>query len=127
VLGVDDAHWLDEGSAALIPHLVMTRVASVVITLRSGEPAPDPVTALWKDGLVERIEVQALSRAETAELVEVALGGPVDGLTIERLWQLSQGNALYLRELIRELSTLTRWCKPTMSGARMDQYARPGV
>lgn len=101
VLGVDDAHRLDEGSAALIHHLVMTGVASVVITLRSGEPAPDPVTALWKDHLVERIEVQALSRAETAELVEVALGGPVDGLTTERLWQLSQGNALYLRELIR--------------------------
>jgi DNA-binding CsgD family transcriptional regulator len=56
---------------------------------------------LWKDGLAERVEVRGLSRAETAELVEAGLGGPVDGLTAERLWQLSQGNALYLRELIR--------------------------
>jgi DNA-binding CsgD family transcriptional regulator len=101
VLGIDDAQWLDDGSAALVHHLAMTGVASVVATLRSGERAPDPVTALWKDGLAERVEVQGLSRAETTELVESGLGGPVDGLTAERLWQLSQGNALYLRELVR--------------------------
>jgi DNA-binding CsgD family transcriptional regulator len=101
VLGIDDAHWLDDGSAALIHHLTMTGVASVVVTVRSGEPTPDAVTALWKDGLVERVEVQGLSRAETTALVEAGLGGPVDGLTAERLWQLSQGNALYLRELVR--------------------------
>jgi DNA-binding CsgD family transcriptional regulator len=101
VLGIDDAQWLDDGSAALIHHLVLTGVASVVVTVLSGGPVPDPVTALWKDGLAERVEVEALSRAETTELVEVGLGGSVDGLTVERLWQLSQGNALYLRELIR--------------------------
>ncbi len=101
MLGIDDAHWLDDASAALIHHLAMAGVASVVVTVRSGQLAPDPVTALWKDGVAERIEIQALSRAETTELVEAGLGGPVDGLTAARLWQLSQGNALYLREVVR--------------------------
>ncbi|MGH3829183.1 MAG: AAA family ATPase [Pseudonocardiaceae bacterium] len=101
VLGVDDAHLLDDASAALVCHLAVTGVAFVVATLRTGEPAPEPVTALWKDGGAERLEVQALARAEAGELIEAALGAPVDGLTRERLWQLSRGNILYLRELIR--------------------------
>ncbi|MGH3771349.1 MAG: AAA family ATPase [Pseudonocardiaceae bacterium] len=101
VLGVDDAHLLDDASAALVCHVAVTGVAFVVATLRTGEPAPEPVTALWKDGAAERLEVQALARAEAGELIEAALGAPVDGLTRERLWQLSRGNILYLRELIQ--------------------------
>ncbi len=101
VLGVDDAHLLDDASAALVHHLAVTGVAFVVATLRTGEPCPEPVTALWKDGAAERLEVQGLARTEVAELIEAALGAPVDGLTGERLWQLSRGNILYLRELVR--------------------------
>ncbi len=101
VLGIDDAHLLDDASASLVFHLVVTGVAFVVATVRTGEPAPEPVTALWKDSAAERLEVQALARAEVGELIEAALGAPVDGLTKEQLWQLSRGNILYLRELVR--------------------------
>jgi DNA-binding CsgD family transcriptional regulator len=101
VLGVDDAHLLDDASASLVFHLAVTGVAFVVATLRTGEPAPEPVTALWKDGAAERMEVQALARTEVGELIEAALGAPVDGLTKEQLWRLSRGNILYLRELVR--------------------------
>src|SRR5262245_23173602 len=54
LLVVDDAHLLDEGSAALVSQLVRGGTCSVVATVRSLSPAPDPVTALWKDGLAER-------------------------------------------------------------------------
>ncbi|MGH3784037.1 MAG: LuxR C-terminal-related transcriptional regulator [Pseudonocardiaceae bacterium] len=101
VIGVDDWHLLDDASAALVYHLAVTGVAFVVVTLRTGEPAPEPVTALWKDGAAERLEIQALARAEVGELIEAALNAPVDGLTKEQLWQLSHGNILYLRELVR--------------------------
>ena len=69
--------------------------------LPTGVPAPGPVTALWKEGVAERLEIQALARSEVSQLIEAALGGPVEGLTRERLWQLSRGNILYLRELVR--------------------------
>jgi hypothetical protein len=95
VLGVDDAQWLDHGSATIIHYLTMTGVVSVVATVPSGEPAPGSGEALWKDGLTERVEVQALNRAETTELVEIGLGGPVDRLTAERLWQLSRAGWWY--------------------------------
>ena len=101
VLGIDDAHVLDDASAALLFHLVIDGIAFVVATVRTGEPAPGPVTALWKEGVAERLEIQALARAEVGQLIEAALGGPVEGLTKQRLWQLSRGNILYLRELVR--------------------------
>jgi hypothetical protein len=57
---VDDAHLLDDGSATLLHQLALTRAATVLATVRSGERAPDPVVSLWKDALADRIEVSVL-------------------------------------------------------------------
>lgn len=100
LLVVDDAHLLDDGSAALVHQLVLTGVCSVIATVRTHEPAPDPVTSLWKDNLAERIELDPLDEAETGALISSIVGGPVSGATTRRLWELSQGNVLYLRELL---------------------------
>ena len=54
---VDDAQHLDDGSAALVQQLVQARTCSVLLSLRTSGPAPEPVTALWKDGLAERIDL----------------------------------------------------------------------
>ncbi|MGH4025935.1 MAG: AAA family ATPase, partial [Pseudonocardiaceae bacterium] len=100
IVGVDDAHLLDELSAMLVHQLALRRAATMVLTLRSGETAPDAVTALWKDGHLARLELQPLSEAETATLVEAALGGPVDIAAARRLFSITRGNALYLRQLV---------------------------
>jgi DNA-binding CsgD family transcriptional regulator len=100
VLGVDDAHLLDGPSAALVHHLVLTSTASVLLTLRTDASATDAVTALWKDGLVERLEVRPLSQRELELLVPAVVGGQVDGFTLRQLWELCRGNALFLRELV---------------------------
>jgi AAA ATPase domain len=100
VLGVDDAHLLDDASAALVHQVAATSAGFVVVTIRSGARMPDPVVALWKDGLAERLEVQALARRETDVLIAAGLGGQVDGTTLHDLWQLTGGNPLFLRELL---------------------------
>lgn len=100
VLGIDDAHLLDESSAALVRHLAASEGVAVVATVRSGEPAPDAVTSLWKEGLAERLEIRALSPDEVRQLVEAALGGQVDSVTMYQLLRATGGNALFLRELI---------------------------
>ena len=103
LLFVDDAQLLDEASAGATHMLAATGAAFVVVTVRSGEPVPDAVAALWKDDLALRIELQPLSRMEAGDLVQTALGGQVDGVTRNRLWQISGGNTLYLTELVRAL------------------------
>jgi DNA-binding CsgD family transcriptional regulator len=97
---VDDAHLLDDGSAILLQQLALTGAATVVATVRSGEPAPDPVVALWKDGPAERIELGVLDDAAVEELLVSVLGGPVDPASMRQLIERSQGNPLFLRELV---------------------------
>ncbi|MFC9787908.1 LuxR C-terminal-related transcriptional regulator [Rhodococcus sp. NPDC127528] len=102
VLGVDDAHLLDDMSAFVVQQLVMRRKATVVVTVRSGAPAPDAVTALWKDRHLERLELQALSLEETHGLLEAALSGQVDSDSARRLWELTRGNILFLSQLVAD-------------------------
>jgi hypothetical protein len=59
-----------------------------------------PVTALWKDGLAERIDLGSWGEAETEAVLAAFLGVPVARGSVRRLWEVSQGNALYLRELL---------------------------
>ncbi|MET1001607.1 MAG: AAA family ATPase [Acidimicrobiia bacterium] len=101
LLGIDDAHLLDDASAALVQHLVAGQAASAVITMRSGESISDSIASLWKDGPAPLIALQTLARPEVEAVVTTALDDPVDGATLHFLWESSRGNALFLRELVR--------------------------
>src|SRR2546430_2169444 len=100
VVGVDDAHLLDDASAALVHQLAVTRGGFVLLTVRAGENAPDPIVSFWKDAVAERFEVRALSGDQVAELASQALGGQVDGPTMATLLRVTRGNVLFLRELL---------------------------
>ncbi len=100
VLGIDDSHFLDETSAALVHHLAAAGSAFVVASVRMGDPAPDAVVGLWKEGLAERLELRPLARGEIEELVETVLGSQVDGATLHQLWEATRGNVLFLREIV---------------------------
>lgn len=97
-VAVDDAHLLDDGSAALVLHLARHTSARLVLTVRSGEPCPDPVTALWKDGTGTRIDLRALSEHECSTLLRHRLGHRAHSTAEQRLWALSAGNPMHLRE-----------------------------
>jgi DNA-binding CsgD family transcriptional regulator len=114
---VDDAHLLDDLSALLVHQLVLQNAASVIATIRTGESMPDAVRALWKDGLLRRLELQPLSRNETGSLLRSVLRAAVNPDCAERLWKLSRGNVLFLRHLVeheRESGGLVlvdgQWC-----------------
>ena len=100
VLGVDDAHLLDQLSATLLHRLAIDRSARIVATIRSGEPVPDAITALWKDGYLTRVELGPFTKEQSIELVESVIGGRLEGLSADLIWDASGGNALYLRQLI---------------------------
>ncbi|MCU1378328.1 MAG: transcriptional regulator, LuxR family, partial [Acidimicrobiales bacterium] len=95
VVLVDDANLLDGGSATLIHQLASTNAAFLLVTLRAGERAPDPVVALWKDGLLERIELAELNAKALEELLAAVLGGHLDRAAAALLAARSQGNVLF--------------------------------
>ncbi|MFC0527908.1 helix-turn-helix transcriptional regulator [Phytohabitans kaempferiae] len=100
VLAIDDAHLLDPSSAALVYLVARDAHATVLGTLRTGEQVPLPVRALWTDDLVDHDELTPLSAADTSALLTEMLAGPVDTASADRLWRLSAGNPLLLRELV---------------------------
>jgi DNA-binding CsgD family transcriptional regulator len=100
VLVVEDAHRLDEASATLVCQLVSSGHAAALMTVRSGASMPEGVRALWKEGLVRRIDLQPLNREHTAHLARHLLAGQLDGDLAAALWQSSCGNPLFLRELL---------------------------
>ena len=100
IVFVDDAHLLDSASATLVHQLVLTHAAGLVATVRTGEPAPDPVVALWKDGLVDRHELAGLSPHAVGELLASVLAGLPDPGSVAELMERSGGNVLFLRELV---------------------------
>jgi DNA-binding CsgD family transcriptional regulator len=130
VLAVDDAHLLDGASAALVRHLAEAGACFLVVTVRSTEPAPDAILSLWKDGPVERIELQSLTEAELNELVVAGLQAHVDAATLHRLWEASRGNVLYLRELVlggivagtlAQVRGVWRWRGPYVATPRLTE------
>lgn len=100
VMVVDDAHLLDPGSAALVHHLALQREVRLVVTVRDGEPAPDAVTALWKDDLLRRLEMPSLTLDELALVLEGAYGGQVETRAVRRLAAIADGDLRMLGELV---------------------------
>jgi DNA-binding NarL/FixJ family response regulator len=100
LLLVDDGHLLDETSATLLLHLAADGAAFLVVTVRRGEPVHDAVTALWKDGLARRIDIEELEGDEMEALAVAMLGDEVDDAVVRKLRELSSGNPLAMRELV---------------------------
>ncbi len=102
VVGVDDANLLDDLSVFVLQQLVQRRAAKLVLTVRDSEPIPGWTHELWRHGEFDRLDLQPLSHDETAMLISAAVGGSVDPDAARRLWKLTRGNVLYLRNIVEQ-------------------------
>jgi hypothetical protein len=83
LLVIDDAHFLDSLSAALVYQLAVSRTVRLLVTATVARaPVPPEVTALWQDGLLARIDLQPPGHddgrlmAQVDEFVETLPAGP---------------------------------------------------
>ncbi|MEO3757648.1 ATP-binding protein [Mycobacterium sp. B14F4] len=58
LLVVDDAHLLDRLSAVLVYQLAVSGTVSLIVTLTANGAVAQEVSALWDDGLLERIDLE---------------------------------------------------------------------
>lgn len=103
IVFVDDAHHLDDLSAALILHLATTGKAFVIGTMRVDESCPDAVTALHKEWFGQYFDLAPLDASGIEELLTRYLDGLIEPPTARVLIQRSDGNVLYLIELVTGL------------------------
>lgn len=117
VLFIDDLHWADSASLALI-HYLASNVSSdkvlVLGTFRSeqlvadaeGRPHPlvETLRLLRRQNLVEEIFIRSLDQKSVSTLAQNMLGGCVQLELAQRLSKESQGNPLFVVESLRMLN-----------------------
>jgi DNA-binding CsgD family transcriptional regulator len=99
---VDDVHLLDDLSAFVVNQIAQRDAAKLVLTVLDDEPVPPAVQEIWKVSRFERLALQPLSLDASAALVSAVLGAALDPDSARRLWELTRGNALYLRHLVEQ-------------------------
>ncbi|MFE0452941.1 LuxR C-terminal-related transcriptional regulator [Streptomyces sp. NPDC058914] len=136
LLVVDDAHLLDDASAALVHQLAVQGRTRLLVLVADDVPAPGAVTRLWTGELLPRLPLEPLAREDTAHLMTTAAGGPLEPLTLDRLHRLSRGDLRLLRHLLdalREHGLLTRvpdtgewrWRGPVPPAPALRDHAAP--
>ncbi|MFF5476081.1 LuxR C-terminal-related transcriptional regulator [Streptomyces sp. NPDC012935] len=114
LLLVDDAHLLDDASAALVHQLAVHGRTRLLVVTTDGVPAPGAISRLWTGELLPRLTLEPLPREETAQLLAAGTalgGGGLEPLTVNRLHRLCRGDLRLLRDLVgavRERGLLRR-------------------
>jgi len=96
----DDVTLLDAASLALLGYLAAQGTIFLIATVRTGDPVPDLLTDLWRDGRAARVDLQDLSRTQLDTLLHLALGGPIEAGAGREFWEITEGNPLYVHELV---------------------------
>jgi len=107
LLALDDVHWADAASIALLAHLIHRPPdagLALALSFRSGQVPPALVAALSgieRRGGLHRITLSPLTPAEAREL----LGPDLEDADLERIHHESGGNPFYLEQLARAART----------------------
>jgi DNA-binding CsgD family transcriptional regulator len=99
LLLVDDAHLLDDASAALVHQLAVHGRTRLLVVATEGARAPGAISRLWTGELLPRLALEPLPREETAQLLAAGVGG-LEALTVNRLYRMCRGDLRLLRELV---------------------------
>ncbi len=107
-LFLEDLHWADRSTRTFVSFLarsVRQERLLVALTYRSDElhrrhPLRPLLSELARLELVRRIDLEPFSRTEVAEILTDILGTDPGETLIDRLYERSEGNALYTEELL---------------------------
>ncbi|MFC9842408.1 LuxR C-terminal-related transcriptional regulator [Streptomyces sp. NPDC060223] len=97
---VDDLHLLDATSTVLLRQLMDTGLIRLIATVPPEGSISDAVQALAHGDAIHRVDLAQLGMDEVDALLSAVLGAPVDRFTLGELFRASDGNPLYLRELV---------------------------
>lgn len=109
LLMLDDLHWCDRETLAWLHYLLRSDLKThllIIATMRSEEVSADqPLMSLLLDlrrsQQLTEIELTPLNEAETTSLAENIAGRPLDPTLARGLYQETEGNPLYVVEIVR--------------------------
>ncbi|MGW3066866.1 LuxR family transcriptional regulator AbsR2 [Streptomyces sp. NPDC001130] len=115
LLVVDDAHLLDEASAALVHQLAVHGRTRLVVAAVDAEPAPGAVSRLWTGELLPRLALAPLPCEDIAHLLATA---GLEPLTVRRLHRMCRGDLRLLRDVVAALGPAGRLTSVAGTGER---------
>ena len=112
LLVLDDLHWVDQSTAALLRHILESRPEMrllVLATQRPAEAAPGTALAealqrLAQQQLVERLTLKGLHDTDVAQLSQRLTGHELSDELVHAIREDAGGNPLFVQELVRHLS-----------------------
>ncbi|MBP3043959.1 AAA family ATPase [Arthrobacter sp. zg-ZUI227] len=123
LLLLDNAEHLDGSTTMAVSQLVRRSAVKVLATVENlGAAAPD-FLALWRDGLLRRIDLIPFTLAETGALMESLLGGRVSSTAALAMQSHSAGNP----HLIRLNTPVQANCKSLVQKGGVWVLAKPLV
>ena len=135
LLIVDDVQWADPQSLGLIHYLLRVYPSArllVAATARREEldgdhPLTSLITALQALGRFSEIELDRLGREETALLAERIMGAPLDAAGLERLYEDSEGNPLFVVEALQPDAPAAAPKVQVVIAGRLARLSRPAA
>lgn len=109
VLVVDDGHWADSASLALLAHLAAApqlSELSIVVTIRSTDISPSTAGAfadLRRLSTFARVDLDGLALDDLAQLVDLVAGDAAPPGLLDAVAEATDGNPLFAEELTEHL------------------------
>jgi DNA-binding CsgD family transcriptional regulator len=108
LLVLEDIHWADSSSRAFLVYLARSLADERVLVVASyrldelhrRHPLRPLLAELERDARVRRVELAPLTRDELATALSDILGAPPAAELVERLYERSEGNPLFMEELL---------------------------
>jgi DNA-binding SARP family transcriptional activator/tetratricopeptide (TPR) repeat protein len=110
LITLDDLHWADRPTLLMLRHVLRSPQAEnlrILGAYRTGELGAGELTAtvapLRREGLVRELDVAGLGRDDTVQLLRLRAGGTPSAALERALYQETEGNPLFLSEIVRHL------------------------
>lgn len=108
---IEDVHWADSGSLALLRHLARRLRAArilIVLTYREVEldearPLHELLLYLNRERLASRIKLTRLNKEKTREMLSVMFAEEISDEFLEGIYQETEGNPFFIEEVCRAL------------------------
>ena len=105
VLVLDDLQWGDELTVSLLDEALRKHAGTALFLLAFSRPEVRGIfPRLWQSHKVQEIPLKGLSKKACERLIKQVLGSDLAADVIARIVEQSEGNALFLEELIRFLA-----------------------
>ena len=109
LLVLDDLHWADRPTLLLLAFLMRSRRTGPLLVLgtyRDTElgrhsPLAGALADLQRDGVLDRLAMRGLERAESAELVESWIGREAARPVADEIHERTAGNVFFVEEVLR--------------------------